>query len=132
MAEPIESELRMDPANLYREDVFTDRKIGTIRQLVPITADGATDPSRTVLFAGSTQILTGGGMLPLNFEIPVATLADAVREFGTHAGIALEETIREIQEMQRQQASQLVIPEPGSASSILNPGGMPAGRSRLR
>ena len=37
-------EIRFDTANLYREEVFTDRTAGTIRRLVPIQPSGADDP----------------------------------------------------------------------------------------
>ncbi len=39
-------EIRFDTANLYREEVFTDRTAGTIRRLVPILVNGEPDPSR--------------------------------------------------------------------------------------
>ena len=35
-------EARMDAANLYREEIFSDRRVGTIRLLTPVTAEGAT------------------------------------------------------------------------------------------
>jgi hypothetical protein len=84
-----------------------------------------------VLFAGQTQILTAGGMLPLTFEIAASSLADAIAQFGAAAKVALEETVRELQELRRQAASQLVIPEPGAAASILGPGGR-GGKIQLR
>jgi hypothetical protein len=36
-------DIQIDRAGLYREDIFTDRKAGTIRRLVPVTSDGNTD-----------------------------------------------------------------------------------------
>ena len=30
------SELKVDPASLYQEEIFTDRRVGTIRRLTPI------------------------------------------------------------------------------------------------
>ena len=33
----------MDSTQIYREDVFTDRKVGTIRRLTPVSADGSAD-----------------------------------------------------------------------------------------
>ncbi len=123
MADLVETELEMDDTQLYREDVFTDHKIGTIRRLTPVRSDGSPDPNRPVLFAGQTQILTAGGMLPLAFEIEAATLAEAVQKFGPAANVALDETVRELQELRRQAASQLVLPDAAAASSILTPGG---------
>lgn len=134
VAGPEDIELRMDPGQLYREEVFSDHRVGTIRRLIPVTRDGAPDPARPVLFTGETHILTAGGTLPLTFEIPAGTLAEAVEKFGATAKVALEEMLRELQNLRREAATQLVIPEPGTASSILGPGGLPerGGKIRLR
>lgn len=134
MADLDEMELRMEATQLWREEIFTDRRVGTVRQMTPVTITGAVDPSRAVAFVGQTQIVTAGGMLPLNFDIPAKTLAEAVENFASAAKVALEETVRELQELRRQAASSLVIPEPGAASSILGPGGMPTrgGKPTLR
>src|SRR5438132_622444 len=64
MAAPTDIELRLDASRLYREEVFTDQRIGTIHQLIPVKSDGAPDPGRPVVFTGQTQILTAGGALP--------------------------------------------------------------------
>src|SRR5580765_3565488 len=69
-------DLKMDPAMLYREDVFTDRKIGVIRRLTPVKTDGSDDPGRATLYAGETQIMTSVGPLPVNFEIEAASLGE--------------------------------------------------------
>src|SRR5204863_7014335 len=58
-------ELSMDGTSLYREDTYTDRKIGTIRVLTPVTPEGSTDLARKILYVGETQLLTTGGLLPL-------------------------------------------------------------------
>jgi hypothetical protein len=123
MADLVDTEIEMDGAQLYQEDVYTDRKIGTIRRLTPVKSDGSPDPGRPVLFAGQTQILTAGGMLPLAFEIDATSLAEATNKFGAAAKVALEETVRELQELRRQASSQLVLPDTASTASILGPGG---------
>lgn len=120
-------QFRMDPSALYREEVVTDRRVGTIRRLVPITRDGAADPSRPVLFVGQAQVMSTAGILPITFDIAAATLAEAVEKFGAAAEAALEETVRELEALRREAATSLVIPEPGTASAILGPGGRPAG-----
>lgn len=116
----------MDANELYREDLFTDRKVGTIRVLTPVKTDGSTDPARRVSYLGQAQIMTTAGMLPITFEIEASSLADAVQGFGPAAKVALEETVRELQDLRRQAASQIVIPEPGAASQILGGSGGPA------
>jgi hypothetical protein len=123
MADVVDSDLQLDGSQLYREEAFTDRRIGTIRRFTPTKSDGSPDPSRPVLFAGHTQLLTPGGMLPLTFEIEAGTLEEALRKFGAAARVALDETVHELQELRRQAASQLVIPDTAAAASILAPSG---------
>ena len=60
---------QMDAANLFREEIYTDRKIGVIRCLVPVTADGKVDESRKVIYTGEAQIMTQMGALPISFEV---------------------------------------------------------------
>ena len=55
----------MDPNNLYREEVITDRQMGTIRCLTPINSDGSSDSSRSVIYSGQIQIMTPAGSLPI-------------------------------------------------------------------
>ena len=45
-SQPDLPEVKLDPTSLYQEEVFTDRRAGTIRRLTPITADGSPDPAR--------------------------------------------------------------------------------------
>jgi len=103
-------DIKMDAAALTREEVYTDSRIGSIRKLIPVTLDGEQDTSRSVQFIGSTQIMTPGGALPLSFEIETETLEGAVAGFGDAAKIAVEQTMEELKEMQRQQASSIVVP----------------------
>lgn len=104
---------RMDVNNLYREDSFTDRKVGTIRVLTPVDADGAEDASRQRLYIGQASLYTPAGTLPLNFELQAATLAEAVEQFPAAANQAVEETMQQLQEMRREAASSLVVPGSG-------------------
>ena|SRR5579871_1752538 len=83
-------EVELDAKSLYREDVFTDRRAGSIRRLTPVTIDGATDASRPVLFSGQTQLLTPAGVLPLGFEIEAQTLEEALKKFPEGVKVALE------------------------------------------
>ncbi len=110
---------KMDPATLYLEEVFTDRRIGTIRRLTPVKKDATPDVGRPVIYVGETQVLTQVGTLPIAFEIPASTLEDAARQFGDHAKEAIERTMKELQELRRQAASSIVVPQGG-----MPPGGM--------
>jgi hypothetical protein len=120
------SEPTMDPATLYREDTYTDRRIGTIRVLTPVKPDGTMDPGRKVLYAGEAQILTQTGVLPLGFDIEATSLADAVEKFAAAAKAAIERTVREIQDLRRE-ASSLVIPARGMPPDPRGQGGVRGG-----
>jgi hypothetical protein len=104
-------ELKMDPANLYREEIFTDRKVGTIRVMTPVKSDSSFDAGRKVIYVGETQLMTPVGALPLAFEIEADSLGRASQKFAEVAAVAVERAVRELQEMRRQQSSSIVIPE---------------------
>ena len=115
-------ELKMDPANLYREEIFTDRKVGTIRVMTPVKSDGSTDAGRKVIYVGETQLMTPVGAIPLAFEIEADSLGKAAAKFAEIAQVAVERAVRELQEMRRQQSSSIVIPE-GIPPGLGGPGG---------
>ena len=125
MAQKGDIEPKMDPASLYREDIVTDRKVGTIRMMTPLKSDGTTDAERAVVYTGEAQIMTGAGPLPINFEIEAKTLTEAVDKFGPAAKEAIERTVRELQELRRQAASSIVVPQGGVPG--LGGGGMGGG-----
>jgi len=115
-------DIRFDSTQLYREEVFTDRRAGTLRQMTPVTIDGELDAGRPMLFAGQTQLMTPGGVLPLMFEIEANTLAEAIERFPDAVKQALEDAIEEAREMRREQASRIVVPDAGGGM-----GGPPSG-----
>jgi len=106
----------MDSAALYREEIFTDQRVGTIRRMTPVKSDGGDDPARPVLFVGQATVMTPMGSLPLSFELDAGSLTEAVSRFGPAAQQAIEEAARELQEMRRQAASSIVIPDAGAAA----------------
>ena len=106
-------DISFDVANLYQEELFTDRTAGAIRRLTPVTPDGLRDTTRPVLFSGQTQLMTHGGVLPLGFEMEVETLAEAIAQFPNAVRLALEQAIEEAREMRREQQSRIVVPEVG-------------------
>jgi hypothetical protein len=120
----------MDSTQIYREETFTDRKVGTIRRLTPVTADGSMDAVRPVLFVGQAQVMTPMGAVPISFELDAATLNVAIEKFGAAAEQAVHQTMRELQEMRREQASSLVIPET-AGGALPNPSDL-LGRGRRR
>ena len=118
------TEARFDAASLYREEMYTDRRVGTIRVLVPVRADGAADPARTTLYVGQISVMTPMGTLPISFELEGATLAEAIAKFADAARTAMDDAMRELQQLRREAASSIVIPEPGAVP--------PAGGGRIR
>lgn len=136
-AEPRSSaDAAMDAASLYREEIVTDRKVGTIRLLSPILSDGSPDDSRATIFSGEAQIMTNMGPLPVSFDIEAANLAEAVEKYGDAARAGIERTMRELQELRRQQSSGLIVPPAGTASALtggggLGMGGLPGGKIQL-
>jgi hypothetical protein len=131
MSDPMqEQDIRMDADDLWREDVFTDNRVGTIRRMTPISVDGDVDAARETRYIGSTQIMTPAGALPLSFDLPNESLAAAVDGFGEAAKEAVERTMEELKELQRQAASQIVVPKGGMDPGGLG-GGMPGGGIQL-
>lgn len=122
-----EANIGMDASNLWREETFTDRRVGTLQRLTPVTADGSPDGDRSVVYVGQTQVLTPGGALPISFEVEAASLDEAVEKFGQHAQAALENAMQRLEEMRREAASSLIVPGTGGTGGPVGPGGPGSG-----
>ena len=121
------TEATMDATALYREEIYTDRKVGTLRVLVPVRDDGTADTARPTIFQGEAQLMTNVGPLPISFDIPGTTLAEAIANYASAAKEGVAHAMQEIAEMRRQQSSSLVIPQAGA----LPPGG-PYGGGKIQ
>jgi hypothetical protein len=119
-------EIKLDPKDLYREDTFTDRRAGMLRRLVPVDAQGKDDPGRPVVFEGHASLMTQGGALPLRFEIDAASIEEALEKFPAYAQQALIETVEELQRLQREAQSSILVPGRGGPGPG-GPAGMPGG-----
>lgn len=117
-------DIAMDAASLYREESFTDRRVGTIQVLTPVTPQGDIDTARSVMFVGQTQVMTPAGALPLNFEISAGSLEDAIERFGDEAKQALNNTMQKLEELRREAASSLIVPGTDGAGGIPPGGGI--------
>ena len=116
---------QMDVANLYTEELITDRKVGTIHVLTPITPEGSRDASRPMIFLGEANLMTQMGPLPISFEIPAETVAEAVSGYGESAKKGIKDTIERIQAMRRDAANQIVTPGmPGFQAPPSDGGGL--------
>jgi hypothetical protein len=112
-------DLRVDTNNLYRDDTFTDLKVGTIRRLTPVDVDGNLDPGRKVLFIAQTQIMSNMGPLPVQNEIDAQTMAEAIRKYPEAIKAAVDQLMEDARELQRQEMSRIVAPSAETASKIL-------------
>lgn len=116
------SDIQVDTSNLYREEIITDLRVASIRRLVPIRADGSDDPSREPMFTGQTTLMSAGGPVPVQCQIEATTLEDAAAKFPDAIQEAVERLVEEAREIQRREASRIVVPSemPGG---LKGPGG---------
>ncbi len=113
------SDVKMDMANLYREEAYTDLKTGGIRKLVPIKLDGSDDASRPAVFSGHTQVMSPHGPVPIQGAIEAKTLEEAVLCFPQAMEAAMNKMIEEAQQYQKEQANKIVTP-----ADLKNDGGI--------
>lgn len=121
-------QIQVDTNNLYREESFTDLKVASIRRLVPIKVDGTDDDTRTAIYTGSAHIMSQMGPVPVNAEIDASSLQEALEKFPDAIKAGIERMVEEAKEMQRQEASRIVVPKtapPGMAGP--GAGGAPGG-----
>ncbi|MEP6679653.1 MAG: hypothetical protein ABJB78_10170 [Betaproteobacteria bacterium] len=120
---PRNTDTAMDAASLYREEIYTDRKAGTLRVLIPVTPAGAPDAARPTVYQGEAQLMTNMGPLPISFDIEAKDLTEAVANYAEATKSGVERAMRELQDMRRQASSSLVIPQAGA----LPPAGLGGG-----
>jgi len=68
--------------------------------------------SHIALVIGVMSVLSAGA-LPIGFEIGAGSLEEAAEKFGPLAKEAIERTVKELQELRRQAASSIVVPQGG-------------------
>jgi hypothetical protein len=102
--------IKIDGDNLWKEENFTDLKVGSIRKLTPIKIDGTEDDSRKPTFSATTNIMTPGGALPISGEIEAANLEEAVEKFSDAINAAVKQLQDDMIRYQQEQASKIVTP----------------------
>ena len=117
------AEMNPELDNLYREESFTGLKIAHIRRLTPVKPDGTQDDSRPVIFIGETQLMSARGPLPIQTPIEATDIKEAFEKFPVAINAAVERMIDEAKEMQRQEASRIVVPGQGSGGLSAPSGG---------
>ena len=115
------SEIKLDITNLYKEEVFTDLRVGSLKQLTPVTKEGDRDLSRPILFIGETQLMSQVGPLPVQTQIEAENLQAAIGRFPVAIQAAVETMIEEVKEHQRKEMNRIVVPGAETASKILGP-----------
>ena len=85
---------RWIPRACIAQDVYTDRCMGTIRVLTPVTRDGALDAARPVLYLGEARSSPRWG-LPIAFEIEACPRARAAIAPAAAAEVGVERTMRQ-------------------------------------
>ncbi len=114
-------DFRIDRSNLYREESFTDLKVGTVKCLTPVKADGSEDKTRKKIFAGNTNVMTPQGPIPIQGMIQAKELQQAVKKFPEAMEAAMDRLIEEAKKYQeQQQAEDSQIQKPDSR--IIIPG----------
>ena len=111
----------IDRSNLYKEESFTDLKVGNIRRLIPVKPDGSEDKARNTIFVGQTNLMTPNGPLPIQGVIKAKELQQAVKRFPEAMEEAVERMMEEAQKMKDQQGSE-IITKPKENSRIIIPG----------
>ncbi len=104
------AEIEVDPNSLYREEIVTDLKTVTLRQLLPIKPDGSPDKKREPVFVAQAHLMTVSGALPIQCPIEAKSLAEALQKLPAAVKEGVDKMLEEIKEMQRQEASRIVTP----------------------
>jgi len=114
-------QVQFDRSNLYLEEVITDLRVGTIRRLTPLDVDGNRDLGRPMMFFAQAQIMSQMGPVPVSGKIEATTLAEAIDNYPQAVQAGIEALMEEAREMQRQEASRIVMPGAETTSKILGP-----------
>ena len=115
------ADLKLDEKSLYQEEVFTDLRVGSLKQLTPVTKDGSRDMGRPMVYVGETQLMSQVGPLPVQTRIEAENLQAAIERFPAAIQTAVEAMIDEVKELQRKEMSRIVVPGAETASKILGP-----------
>ena len=113
-----QTELKIDRGNLYKEETFTDLKVGMIKRMTPVKSDGSQDKTRKSVFVGQTSLMTRGGPLPLQAVIQAKDLQQAIKKFPEAMKAAMDRLAEEAKKYKQQEQDRIEKPE----SRIIMPG----------
>ena len=103
-------DFKVDRQNIYREESFTDLKVGTIRRLTPVKPDGSVDKTRKTIFVGHTNLMTTNGPLPIQTEIKAKELQQALKKFPEAMKTAMDSLIEEVKKQKQKEESRIIVP----------------------
>ena len=112
------AELKIDRGNLFKEETYTDLKVGIIKCMKPVKADGSVDKTRKSVFVGQTSLMTPNGPLPIQAVIQAKELQQAIKKFPEAMQASMERLAEEAKKYQEQQEAQIEKPD----SRIIVPG----------
>lgn len=112
------TELKIDRSNLFKEETYTDLKVGMIKRMTPVKADGSVDKTRKSVFVGQTSLMTPNGPLPIQAIIQAKELQQAIKKFPEAMQVSMERLAEEAKKYQEQQKGQIEKPD----SRIIVPG----------
>jgi hypothetical protein len=102
--------LSVDRSNLYREELFTDLKVCTIRKLTPVKSDGTADKTRKNIYVGQTHLVSPNGPIPVQNVVKAKDLQQAFKKFPEAMKAAMEQMIEEAKKIQQQEESRIIVP----------------------
>ena len=102
--------LEVDRSNLYREEVFSDLRVCTIRRLMPVKPDGTEDKARKTIYVGQTHLVSPNGPIPVQNMIKAKDLQQAFKKFPEAMKEAMDRMIEEAKKMQQQEDSRIIVP----------------------
>jgi len=104
----------IDTNNLYKEEAFTDFKIGSVQMLSPVLVDGSPDESREKIFLGRTQLNTPQGPIPIQAKLEGDTLETAIKSFPAAMEVETQKVVASLKRLQEQQQkskdSRIIMP----------------------
>jgi hypothetical protein len=112
------TELKIDRSNLFKEETYSDLKVGIVKHMTPVKADGSVDKTRKSVFVGQTSLMTPNGPLPIQAVIQAKELQQAIKKFPEAMQASMERLAEEARKYQEQEKGKIEKPE----SRIIVPG----------
>jgi hypothetical protein len=112
------TELKIDRSNLFKEETYTDLKVGIVKCMTPVKADGTVDKTRKSVFVGQTSLMTPNGPLPIQGIIQAKELQQAIKKFPETMQASMERLAEEARKYQEQENANIEKPD----SRIIVPG----------